>query len=154
MFARTKEANGIAYTKVAEIKNSTKSVEEQCRSWLPKKKPESDFATSPADIKEHRKVDIRQGQCGEKGKEKLNTILQNFDIISKSSRDIGTTPLSMDIDTGDSPPVSQRPYTLPLKHHAVINLATCPLAMVTESSIGRLVFCTYWSNWQVGFFSG
>ena len=23
----------------------------------------------------------------------------------------------MDIDTGDSPPVSQRPYTLPLKHH-------------------------------------
>ena len=23
----------------------------------------------------------------------------------------------MDIDTGDSPPVSQRPYSLPLKHH-------------------------------------
>ena len=25
--------------------------------------------------------------------------------------------MSMDIDTGDSPPVSQRPYTLQLKHH-------------------------------------
>ena len=30
----------------------------------------------------------------------------------------GTTPLiSMDIDTGDSPPISQRSYTPPLKHH-------------------------------------
>ena len=41
-------------------------------------------------------------------------------IISKSSGDIITTPLiSMDTDTGDSPPVSQRPYILPLKHEWV-----------------------------------
>ena len=39
------------------------------------------------------------------------------DIFSKSSSDIGKTPLiTMDIDTGDSPPVCQRPYNLPLKH--------------------------------------
>ena len=31
--------------------------------------------------------------------------------------DIGKTPLiEMEIDTGDSPPITQRPYTLPLKH--------------------------------------
>ena len=26
----------------------------------------------------------------------------------------------MDIDTGDSPPVSSRPYTLPLKHYKLV----------------------------------
>ena len=38
--------------------------------------------------------------------------------FSASSEDIGHTELiTMDIDTGMSQPVSQRPYTLPLKHH-------------------------------------
>ena len=33
------------------------------------------------------------------------------------SSDIGKTPLiKMEIDTGDSPPITQKPYTLPLKH--------------------------------------
>ena len=33
------------------------------------------------------------------------------------SSDIGKTPLiEMEIDTGDSPPIIQKPYTLPLKH--------------------------------------
>ena len=39
------------------------------------------------------------------------------DIFSKDSSDIGKTPLiTMEIETGDSPPVCQRPYNLPLKH--------------------------------------
>ena len=38
------------------------------------------------------------------------------DIFSKDSSDIGETPLiTMEIETGDSPPVCQRPYNLPLK---------------------------------------
>ena len=39
------------------------------------------------------------------------------DIFSTDSSDIGKTPLiEMEIDTGDSPPIMQKPYTLPLKH--------------------------------------
>ena len=39
------------------------------------------------------------------------------DIFSKDSADIGRNPIvMMDIDTGESPPISQRPYNLPLKH--------------------------------------
>ena len=39
------------------------------------------------------------------------------DIFSKDSSDIGKTPLiTMEIKTGDSPLVCQRPYNLPLKH--------------------------------------
>ena len=38
-------------------------------------------------------------------------------FFSIDSSNIGKTPLiEMEIDTGDSPPITQRPYTLPLKH--------------------------------------
>ena len=39
------------------------------------------------------------------------------DIFSTDSGDIGKTPLlEVEIDTGDSLPITQKPYTLPLKH--------------------------------------
>ena len=39
------------------------------------------------------------------------------DIFSIDSSDIGKTPLiEMEIDTGDSLTITQKPYTLPLKH--------------------------------------
>ena len=39
-------------------------------------------------------------------------------VFSRGNEDIGRTQLiTMDIDTGDSPPVSSHPYTLALKHH-------------------------------------
>ena len=39
------------------------------------------------------------------------------DVFSADSSDLGKTPLiKMDIDTGDSPPICQKPYNLPLKH--------------------------------------
>ena len=39
------------------------------------------------------------------------------DVFSKDSADLGKTPLlKMDIPTGDSPLITQRPYTLALKH--------------------------------------
>ena len=38
--------------------------------------------------------------------------------FSKNNEDISRTKLvKMDIDTGDRPPLSSRPYTLPLKHY-------------------------------------
>ena len=40
------------------------------------------------------------------------------EAFSKNNEDISRTKLvKMDIDTGDSPLVSSRPYTLPLKHY-------------------------------------
>ena len=46
------------------------------------------------------------------------TYVMSFkDIFLVDSGDIGKTPLvEMEIDTGDSPPITQKPYTLPLKH--------------------------------------
>ena len=55
--------------------------------------------------------------------------------------DIGTTPLIfMDIDTANSPPVSLRPYTLPLKHHAWIKIE---IEMLEDAG----VICKSFSPW-------
>ena len=83
------------------------------QNWVPQKHetlPEiphnTAFLCSPADVPGPRKVQLEE-LCDEYG-----------EAFSKNNEDIGRTKLvKMDIDTGDSPPVSSRPYTLPLKHY-------------------------------------
>ena len=67
---------------------------------------EKKFITSLADIEVHRKVELQDAD-----------ITEFKDIFSIDSSDIGKTPLiEVEINTGDSPPITQKPYTLPLKH--------------------------------------
>ena len=79
---------------------------------------EKKFITSPADIETQRKVKLQDAYITEIDKARFRCLCKEFeDVFSKSSEDIGHTPLvTMDIDTGDSPPVCQKPYSLPLKH--------------------------------------
>ena len=52
-------------------------------------------------------------------RQKFKELCEEYgEAFSKNNEDIGRTKLvKIDIDTGDSPPVSSRPYTLPLKHY-------------------------------------
>ena len=79
---------------------------------------EKKFITSPADVDMHRKVKLQDAEVLDKYKEEFEKLCEEYnDIFSKDSSDIGKTPLiTMEIKTGDSPPVCQRPYNLPLKH--------------------------------------
>ena len=79
---------------------------------------EEKFITSPADVETQRKVKLQDAYTTEIDKVKFRCLCKEFeDIFSKSSEDIGHTPLvTMDIETGDSPPICQKPYSLPLKH--------------------------------------
>ena len=79
---------------------------------------EKKFITSPADVDTHRKVKLQDAEVLDKYKEEFEKLCEEYnDIFSKDSSDIGKTPLiTMEIKTGDSPPVCQRPYNLPLKH--------------------------------------
>ena len=79
---------------------------------------EKKFITSPAEVNTHRKMQLQDAEVSEEYREKFKLLCERFeDVFSKDSTDIGKTPLiTMDIDTGDSPPVCQRPYNLPLKH--------------------------------------
>ena len=79
---------------------------------------EKRFITSPADIEIHRKVELQDAEITDEHQQAFKDLCREFnDIFSEHSGDIGKTPLlEVDIDTGDSPPITQKPYTLPLKH--------------------------------------
>ena len=80
---------------------------------------ESDFLTSPADIYLNRRVELEDAVISEETNECFAQVCSEYDyVFSKNNQDIGkTTLIEMEIDTGDSLPVAQSPYTLPLKHY-------------------------------------
>ena len=79
---------------------------------------EKGFITSPADIDPREPIKLRGAEVAPQHREAFESLCSEFqDIFSKDSADLGKTPLlKMDIPTGDSPPITQRPYTLALKH--------------------------------------
>ena len=105
------EVTEIVREEVSEIGEKDKGEDES----IPLEKK---FISSPAEVNTHRKMQLQDAEVTEEYREKFRLLCQEFeDVFSKDSTDIGKTPLiTMDIDTGNSPPVCQRPYNLPLKH--------------------------------------
>ena len=99
----------------------------------------TNFIKSPAEVETHRKVDLKDAPIKEETKGKFSDLCNRFDsIISKGSGDIGKTLLvEMDIDTGNSPPIASRPYTLPLKHYEWVRkeISTLERAGIITKSI-------------------
>ena len=83
-----------------------------------KVKPEKAFVTSPGDVLTHRRIQLQDWKITEQEKGNFDKLCLEFqDVFSKSSEDIGNTPLiTMDINTGENPPICQKPYNLALKH--------------------------------------
>ena len=77
------------------------------------------FITSPVDVPGPRKVDLQDADITPGTRSTFDALYEKYpNVFSKGNEDIGRTQLvTMDIDTGDIPPVSSRPYTLALKHH-------------------------------------
>ena len=80
---------------------------------------ESDFLISPGDIYPNRKVMLEDAGVSTSTKVKFEQMCQEQgEAFSKNNKDIGRTQvIEMEIDTGDSLPLTQSPYTLPLKHY-------------------------------------
>ena len=76
------------------------------------------FITSHADIDPREPIKLRDAEVAPQHRKAFEDLCSEFeDIFSKDSADLGKTPLlKMDIPTGDSPPITQRLYTLALKH--------------------------------------
>ena len=79
---------------------------------------EKKLIISPADVEVHQKVNLQDAKVTEENLQTFKELCEKYEeIFSKDSTDIGRTPLvTMEINTGDSPPISQRPYNLSLKH--------------------------------------
>ena len=76
------------------------------------------FITSLADIDPQEPIKLRDAEVTQEHRKAFEDMCSEFEtIFSKDSADLGRTPLlKMDIPTGDNPPITQRPYTLALKH--------------------------------------
>ena len=77
------------------------------------------FITSPADVPGPRKVDLQDADITPGTRSTFDALCEKYPkVFSKGNEDIGRMQLvTMDIDTGDSPPISSRLYTLALKHY-------------------------------------
>ena len=73
----------------------------------------------------------------------LNTLLQDYESqFAKDETSIGTTPLtSMMIDTGDSNPISQKPYPIAMKHYQWVKEEI-------EKLLTAKVICSSRSSWS------
>ena len=81
---------------------------------------DDDFLKFPAEAPVHRKVLLEDKNISPKTQEAFDKLCKKYDdIIPKNSGNIGKTMLvEMEIDTGNHPPpITSKPYTLPLKHH-------------------------------------
>ena len=96
------------------------------RNWVPQHHetlPEIPSNTalkcSPADVLGHHKVHLQDKEISADIHQRFEELCEEYgEAFSKHNEDIGRTKLvRMDMDTGDSPPISSRPYTLPLKHY-------------------------------------
>ena len=81
--------------------------------------PKSDLICSPAEVKLHRRVELKDHDALEETQQHFKELCQQFsDVFSTINEYISRTNLmSMNIDTSDSPPSTKKPYTLPLKHY-------------------------------------
>ena len=77
------------------------------------------FICSLPDVPGHHKVLLQDKEISGDICQRFKELCEEYgQAFSKHNEDIGRTKLvKMDVDTQDSPPVSSRPYTLPLKHY-------------------------------------
>ena len=102
---------------------------------------ESDFLISPGDVYPNRKVELEDADIKDATRVSFEELCeQQHEAFSKNNKDIGHTQLiEMEIDTGDSLPVAQSPYTLPLKHYDWVRqeIETLEKSGVIERSLSR-----------------
>ena len=105
--------------KIRKHLNKPRNWVTQKHEMLPEIPRDTAFLCSPTDVPGPRKVQLQDKDITTDIRQKFEELCDEYgEAFSKNNEDIGRTKLvKMDIDTGDSPPVSSRPYTLPLKHY-------------------------------------
>ena len=110
------------YDKIKEMMRGPRNHvprKKQAQYKLPAVPIDNAFLTSPADVPGPRKVDLQDADIKPTTRSAFDELCERYPkVFSRGNEDIGRTQLiTMDIDTGDNPPVSSCQYTLALKHH-------------------------------------
>ena len=74
---------------------------------------ESDLVFSPAQVTEHCCVELKDQEITQETRERFEKLKDKYPkVFSVNSQDIGCTNLvTMHVDTGDNPPICQKPFT-------------------------------------------
>ena len=104
------------------MEEDDKEVPQRQKEEISSEGKEKGFITSLADIEVHRKVELQDADITETQPNAFKDLCMEFkDIFSTDSSDIGKTSLrEVEINTGDSLPITQKPYTLTLKHTKLV----------------------------------
>ena len=131
------EDKSCEYLEVNEVIEST-----EYQNWIPKTEKniiDSDLVFSPAQVTEHCEVELKDQDGSQETKDRFVKLKEKYpEVYLLNSQDIGHTNLvTMYVDTGDSPPIYQKPYTLPLKHYSWVQqeIETLEHAGVINKSI-------------------
>ena len=129
-----KTYNYLEINKNAELADLKKEFPTKSKSIV-----ESDLVFSPAQVTEHHCVELEDQEITQETRERFKKLKGKYPKeFSVSSQDIGHTNLvTMHVDTGDNPPICQKPYTLPLKHYSWVQqeIETLECAGVIKKSI-------------------
>ena len=104
-----------------EVNEVTESTEYQNLTLRHRKSIiDSDLVFSLAQVAEHHSVELKDQNISQETKDRFVKFKEQYpEVFSLSTQDIGCTNLiTMHVDMGDSPPICQKPYTLPLKHYS------------------------------------
>ena len=69
---------------------------------------------------EHHRIELKDQHISQETKDRFEALKKKYpEVFSLSNHDIGCTNLvTMHVDMADSPPICQKPYTLPLKQYS------------------------------------
>ena len=125
------------YLEVSEVIES-----KEFRNWTPKTGKsiiDADLVFSPAQVTEHCHMELKDQEISEETMNRFEKLKKQYpNVFSLNGQDIGCTNLiTMHVDMGDSPPICQKPYTLPLKHYSRVQqeIETLECVGVIEKSI-------------------
>ena len=87
-------------------------------------------------------MELRDQDVPKKTKQEFKKLKEDFpEVFSLNNQDIGCTQLvTMHVNTGDSPPICQKPYTLPLKYYSWVQqeIKTLEQAGIIKKSLSPL----------------
>ena len=112
------EDKSCKYLEVNEVIEST-----EYWNWTPRQRKsiiDSNLVFSPAQVTEHCCVELKDQNISQETKNRFVKLKEQYpEVFSLRSQDIGHSNLvTMHVDMGDSPPICQKPYTLPIKHYS------------------------------------
>ena len=111
-----KEDKSYEYLKVNVVIECT-----DFQNWTPRQRKniiDSDLGFSPAQVTEHHCVELKDQDVLQETRDRFGMLKKKYPELFSLKVIDHTNLVTICVDMGNSPPICQKPYTLPLKHYS------------------------------------